>query len=145
MLFMNIRECVNSKTPLWKWWSLTSKKKYSFPLINLYLTYVYVFTTKCMFLMCQVFIYQLQTINFQQRCQNPKWLPIPAVNCGDKNCSRSIINYVKAFSTTINMTEPIFLLALLREMIISTTKIDQTWTLQGLFQNVGRGKWQETK
>ena len=37
------------------------------------------------------------------------------------------------------MAEPIYLVGYLREMIILTIMIDQTWTLQGLFQNVGHG------
>ena len=37
------------------------------------------------------------------------------------------------------MAEPIYLVGSLREMIILTMMIDQTLTLQGLFQNVDRG------
>ena len=59
-----------------------------------------------------------------------------AVNCSDKNCSCSINNYFKTFGTIINMAEPIYLVGDLREMIILTIMIDQTWTLQGLFHTV---------
>ena len=66
-----------------------------------------------------------------------------AVNC-DTNCSCSITIFLKTFNTTINMTEPICFVGSLRKMIFLSMKIDQTWTLQGLFQNIGRGDWQES-
>ena len=57
----------------------------------------------------------------------------------------AVNNYFKTLSAIINMAEPICFVGSLRKMIILSIKIDQTWTLQGIIQNVSRGKLQETK
>ena len=66
-------------------------------------------------------------------------------NCDGKNCSCSIINYSKTFNTTINMATPTSCnvwVGLYEKWYFYQWKWYQTWTIQGLFQNVGRRKWQ---
>ena len=106
MIYMNIREYVTSYTQFSKWWLLKSLKNqnYNFPQLNLYLSYSYVFTTKCIFF--NVLSLHKPVTNDYSFNRGLKWLPIMAVNLGNKNCSCNIINYFKAFSTTINMVKP---------------------------------------